>query len=294
VIEISGGDLSRRVELKSKDEIGVLAKSINYMADNLAESYAGLEQKVKQRTAKLKKEVEERKQAEQEVLKSREELRSLASHLQTVREEERTRIARELHDDISQNLAILKIKMYMLGKEFPKDNKQVHDGIESLMGLTDSMTDTVAKIFIELRPPQLDELGFLGAVKWYRGEFEEQTKIKCELHIEPKRVDVSDDFALILFRILQESLINVRLHSEAERVKVSLREKDGELELTVEDDGIGITEDQILKPKAFGIIGMEERARFLGGELKIKGISGTGTTVQVRIPPQVNNPKQLR
>jgi signal transduction histidine kinase len=129
-------------------------------------------------------------------------------------------IARELHDEISQNSAILKIKMYMLGKEFPKDKKPVHAGIESLT--------------------------------------------------------------------------NVRLHSEAEGVKVRLIEKDGELELTVEDDGIGITEDQILETKSLGIIGMEERVRFLGGELKIKGISGTGTTVKVRIPLQVNNPQQSR
>ncbi|MHA1471012.1 MAG: HAMP domain-containing protein, partial [Candidatus Asgardarchaeia archaeon] len=102
------GDLSRRAELKSKDEIGVLADAFNSMAKNLEESYAGLEKKVEERTVKLKEEVDERKQAEDEVLKSREELRNLASHLQTVREEERTSIARELHDEISQNLAILK------------------------------------------------------------------------------------------------------------------------------------------------------------------------------------------
>jgi len=209
--------------------------------------------------------------------------------LQTVREEERTKIARKLHDDISQNLAILKIEMYMLGKEFPKDKKPVHAGIESMMGITDRMTDTVAKIFTELRPPLLDELGLLGAIKWYQGKWEEYTEIKCEFHIEPERVDMSDDHNLAVFRILQESLTNVRLHSEATRAKVNLREKDGKLELIVKDNGIGITDEQVREPKAFGIKGMEERVRHLGGELKIKGVAGKGTTVTVRIPLQADN-----
>jgi len=115
---------------------------------------------------------------------------------------------------------------------------------------------------------------------------EEYTEIKCEFHIEPERVDMSDDHNLAVFRILQESLTNVRRHSEATRVKVNLREKDGKLELIVKDNGIGITDQQVREPKAFGIIGMEERVRHLGGELKIKGIADKGTTITVRIPLQ--------
>lgn len=233
--------------------------------------------------------ITERKKTEEEVLKSRGELRKLTSHLQTVREEERTSISRELHDDLAQNLAILKINMHMLGKDVPKDQKPILDGLESMMKLTDHMADSVGELMEELRPPLLDELGLLGAIKWYQRKMEEYTEIKCEFHIEPERVDMSDDHNLAVFRILQESLTNVRRHSEATRAKVNLREKDGKLELIVKDNGIGITDEQVGEPKAFGIIGMEERVRHLGGELKIKGVAGKGTTVTVRIPLQVDN-----
>jgi two-component system sensor histidine kinase UhpB len=230
--------------------------------------------------------VTERRQAEEQLKKSQEELRELTEHLQTVREEERTSIARELHDDIGQNLAALKIDMHLLDRELPKDQKLIHDRLESFMELTDRMTDTVGGIFTDLRPPLLDELGLKGVVGWYQREFEKRAEIKCDFQVELEGVDLSDHFSLAVFRILQESLTNVRLHSEATRVMVRLRGKDGKLELIVKDNGVGIKEDQIREYKAFGIIGMEERVRHLGGEIKIKGVEGKGTTVTVRIPLQ--------
>jgi PAS domain S-box-containing protein len=226
----------------------------------------------------------ERKKAEEKLKTAHENLQKLTEHLQKVREAERMSIAREIHDDVGQNLAALKMDMYMMEKKLPSDQKPLFDRMKTMIELTDQTVQTVRRIHEELRPTFLEEGGFVEAIKLYMKEFESKSEAKCELHIEPKSIDLSEERSLAVFRILQESMTNVRLHSGATKVSVSIKEKNGKVELIVKDNGIGIVEEQLSKSDSFGLIGIRERVDFLGGEVKIKGISGKGTTVAVAIP----------
>ena len=145
------------------------------------------------------------------------------------------------------------------------------------------------KIHEELRPTVLDELGFVEAIESYKKNFEDKTEVRCKLHIEPESIDLSYERSLALFRILQESMTNVRLHSGATKVSVSIREKNGKLELEINDNGVGIAEEHFTKSKSYGLIGIRERVDFLEGEVKIKGIPSKGTTVTIRIPLKTVN-----
>ena len=213
------------------------------------------------------RDITERKKAEEQLMKSQEDLRNLAAHLQSVREDERKSVAREIHDDVGQNLAALKMDMYMLEKKLPREQKPLIDRMKTMVELTDSTVQTVRRIHEELRPTLLDGLGFVESIKSYKKEFEDKTEIKCELHIEPESIDLSEERSLAFFRILQESMTNVRLHAGATKVNVSIKEKNGKLELKVKDNGIGIKEEQLLKSDSFGLIGIRERVDFLGGEV---------------------------
>jgi len=150
--------------------------------------------------------------------------------------------------------------------------------------LIDTTIRTVKRISTELRPGVLDDLGLMAAIEWQAQEFQERTRIKCELTADGEDMNLDLDLATAVFRILQEALTNVARHANATRVEVSLMERDGQLVLQVRDNGKGITEKQIAHPKSFGLIGMRERVRSWNGTVKIDGISGKGTIVKVSIP----------
>jgi len=264
--KISEGDLSGRAEVTSIDEIGILAQTFNQMADNLFEY------------------ITEHKRAEEELRSSREQLRNLSAHLQSVREEERTLIAREIHDELGQALTALKMDLSWLGNRLPKDEKSLLEKAKSMSELIDMTIQTVKRISAELRPGLLDDLGLAVAIEWQAEEFQNRTGIKCEITLAPKDIILDQDRSTAIFRIFQETLTNVARHANATRVKVSLKEDKGKLVLKVRDNGIGITQEQISAPKSFGLIGMQERAHFWGGKVKISGIRNKGTTVTVSIP----------
>jgi PAS domain S-box-containing protein len=236
------------------------------------------------------RDITEKKQREEQLRDSRKKLRNLAVHLQHVTESERKRIAREIHDELGQELAVLNLEMLQLGKKIPRKQKSVHDKINSISKRILSNISTVQKIVTELRPALIDKIDFQAAIEWQAEEFQKHTGIKCNLTFDAELIKLDKEQEVAIFRILQEMLTNIMRHADATRVKVMLKEKAGELIVLVKDNGKGITEAQIYNPQSFGIIGINERVSSLGGSFAIKGLHNKGTTVAIRIPGHQKNP----
>ena len=228
--------------------------------------------------------ITDRKQAEDQLRTSGEQLRSLSAHLESVREEERGNVAREIHDELGQMLTALKIDLSLLTKRLPKEQELLFEKTKAMDELVDTAIQTVKRISVELRPGVLDDLGITAALEWQAAEFEELTGIRCEFSSNHKDIVLDPDRSTVIFRIFQETLTNVVRHANATKLKANLKKEAGRIVLRVRDNGIGIEKKQISDPGAFGLIGMRERAHFLGGEVRISGTPGKGTTVAVSIP----------
>jgi PAS domain S-box-containing protein len=228
--------------------------------------------------------ITERKRVEKEIKESREQIRNFAAHLGSAREQERTVIAREIHDELGQSLTALKMDLSWLYKKMPRDKALLPKRTKSMLGLVDTTIQSVKRISSELRPGLLDDLGLSAAIEWQGEEFQNHTGIRCEVSVEPEDIILDQERSIAIFRIFQEALANVARHAKATRVKASLKTKAGKLELKVRDNGRGITEEKISDPKSFGLIGIKERAQFLDGTVEIRGIRDKGTTITVRIP----------
>jgi signal transduction histidine kinase len=221
---------------------------------------------------------------ETELLRSREELRSLSAHIQSAREEERGSIAREIHDELGQVLSKLKLDLSWLKKRLAPEQKPLLEKADRMSDLVDSTVKTVQRISSELRPGVLDYLGLAEAIDWQLKEFREQTGIECMAAIAPEFAIEDKDVSTAVFRIFQETLTNIIRHAKASRVSVDLKQEDGVLTLEIRDNGEGIARENISDPASFGIMSMRERARHLGGSVIVTGEPGKGTTVLVRIP----------
>ncbi|HNP28649.1 MAG: PAS domain S-box protein [Nitrospira sp.] len=234
------------------------------------------------------RDITERKKSEERLKKSHEQLRDLAAHLQTVREEERTLVAREIHDEMGSALTCLKMDLAWMAKRIPSTDTsvapQLSSKMRSMSKLLDGMVQLVQKIATELRPAVLDELGLGPAIEWQAKELRSRTGVTCALDIHPESLVVSGDRATTIFRILQEILTNVTRHANATRISIQMRRSGGYLELKVADNGRGITPLQISSPKSLGLVGMRERALLWGGEMSIIGDPEKGTTAILRLP----------
>jgi len=228
--------------------------------------------------------ITDRKKAEEELTTSHEQLRSLSAHLESVREEERKNMAREIHDELGQILTAVKIDLSSLNEVSTEEQQLLLEKAKSMSELIDMAIETVKRISAELRPPVLDDLGIAVALEWQAEEFNKRTHIKCEFTSKPKDIVLDQDRSTAIFRIFQEALTNVARHSNASKVKAVLTKETDRIVLTIKDNGKGIENKQIADPKALGIIGIRERARFLGGEVKVSGTPGKGTSVTVSIP----------
>jgi signal transduction histidine kinase len=213
-----------------------------------------------------------------------EQLRHLASHLRDAREQERKRVAREIHDELGQSLTALKFDISRLARQLPEGEPVLRERVAAMAALIDGSIHTVQRVSTELRPGLLDDLGLAAAIEWQVEEFAERTGIRCDLHLSEEDVRLESGVATALFRILQETLTNVARHAGANEVQVELAVDPREVVLKVRDDGRGITESEISSTQALGLLGMRERARTLGGEVTFEGVRGQGTTVTVRIP----------
>jgi PAS domain S-box-containing protein len=229
------------------------------------------------------KNISERKEAEQALMQSHERLRDLTSHLQVVREEERTLIAREIHDELGQALTALKMDVHWLRQRLPAENNLMIDKANAMSRIIDWTVQSVRRICGELRPQLLDDFGLSAAIEWEAEEFSKRTDMEIKIQSDPEDLVLSQGISMALFRIFQEALTNIARHSNATKVEIVLMRDQERLEMRVSDNGVGIKENEILDPKSFGIIGMRERVHYLGGTLSIKD-NGNGTTVAVSVP----------
>ena len=228
--------------------------------------------------------IEDRKHAEDALRCSLDELRALAARLQSVREEERTRVARQIHDELGQALTAIKLESAALIRELPGEAKQQSIRAESIAKLADETIQAVRRISTELRPGILDDLGLAPAVEWVAEEFQARTGTKVQLALPGVDLAIDREHATALFRILQEILTNVARHANATQVNVRLVKEEGSLILEVHDNGKGVSKEELSAGRSLGILGMRERALLLGGELTVSGAPAFGTTVTVRIP----------
>lgn len=234
------------------------------------------------------REAEERiqhRRAEEELRESHERLRALSVYLQSVREEERTRIAREVHDELGQALTSCKLDLSWLASKLPRELKPLVDKTKALSAHIDSTIQTVRRISSELRPGVLDHLGLVAALEWQANEFQNRTGIRCDVEADVHEPLADQELSTTFFRIFQETLTNVIRHAGATRVRVDLKEAEGRITLDVTDNGRGITAAEISNTKSMGLLGMRERAALLGGAMKIGRVrGGPGTRVSVSIP----------
>ncbi len=214
---------------------------------------------------------------------SHQKLRRLAAHADHIKEEERKRIAREIHDDLGQNLLVLRIDADMLASRTERRHPRLHARARSTLGQIDATIKSVRHIINDLRPTVLD-LGLNAAVEWQIAEFRRRTGIYCELSENQTDICLSDHCATAFFRILQESLSNISQHAKASLVQVELKKEGDILSMTVKDNGVGVLNEGRNKAGSFGLVGIEERIKILGGKFSIKSGQGAGMTVLVSVP----------
>lgn len=259
---------------------------------DLADATKDLERRVDERTAELltanrlmKKMLDEGKRAEEKLRISRERLRNLSGRLQSLLEEERTRISREIHDELGQALTAMKMDLSMTRRSLVSEGfAQRAAKIQEIELAVTRIIRAVRRIATDLRPGILDELGVTAAIKWMAKNFQNRTGLSCKVVVS-KADKISDPArSTAIFRIVQEALTNVMRHAAASQVAVSLKRIDDTLIVEVRDNGIGIKEGRIFDSKSLGLIGIRERVLLLGGEAEISGKPGKGTLVRVALP----------
>lgn len=242
----------------------------------------------------IARDITERKRIENELVASQKQLRDLSAHLQTVREEERKDLARELHDELGQLLTALKIDLVRLEEKSTngKNNRAIAPGVKNripaMVAIVDTAMETTRKIVAELRPGVLDELGLVAALEWQARQFQKRTGVRCYLETEFEETAACQTLKLTVFRIAQECLTNIARHSAANEARIILRDEGHQIFFEVSDNGRGFDEKKIADAGSFGILGMRERALLLRGTVEIIRLETGGTGVQVSIlrPPE--------
>jgi PAS domain S-box-containing protein len=230
------------------------------------------------------RDVTERTRAEQALRESKEEIRTLALTASTVREQEKSRIARELHDELGQALTALKIDVSWLRAHLDHAPDAVLAKLGAMQVLLDGTVAAARRISADLRPLMLDDLGLIAACEWLAHNFQQRTGVACELVLGAGELDLRDPYATAVFRVLQESLTNVAKHAEATQVEATLERAEGTVILTVRDNGRGFRTSDPRKQGSYGLVGLRERAFLLGGDIRIESEPGRGTFMEMRMP----------
>ena len=264
---LAAGDLRVRApERPGQGELGELSRSFNLMANALETRAA------------------EAARAQAELKAGEERLRALSHRLQSVREEECARIARDLHDQLGQDLTALELDLRWLGRQVGQPGADSAGELARIADRVNATIGQVRRLATELRPSVLDKLGLAAALEWLAHEQEARVGVRVELALAD--VAARPDVATAMFRILQEALTNVARHAGAHVVRVTLSESAGELVMEVADDGRGLAAGALAKPESLGILGMRERAHLAGGVLTLANRPGGGLALSVRVPSQ--------
>ena len=227
-----------------------------------------------------------------EIKRSRSQLAELSAHIERVKEEERTRIAREIHDDLGGNLTAIKMALALLKRRLP-DDPGLADKADYVDSLVDRTIESIHRISVDLRPSILD-FGIVAAIEWQAIEFEKQLGIPCHVFSSDNDIDLPPEQSSALFRIFQESLNNISKHAHASTVQVRLIRNQRGIRMEISDNGKGIASRDRQKPASFGIRGMIERAKALGGSLSVSNLSTGGSVVAIRIPLPVSQERSTK
>ena len=221
-----------------------------------------------------------------ELLRSQQQLREFSSHIQDAKEQERLRIAREVHDEIGGLLTAIKMDLAWMKERLPKTKKILTDKTTTIENMVDKAMTAARNLAHSLRPGYLDSFGIVAAIEMEAGEFEQRTGIKCLLshNDEEVEIDLHPDASIALFRIFQESLTNIMKHAQATEVRILIQNSPQCIELTISDNGRGFSHEARLKPRSFGLRGIQERVAHFGGQVTFSSAPGQGTTVSVIVP----------
>jgi signal transduction histidine kinase len=223
---------------------------------------------------------------ELELVRSQQQLREFSSHIQDAKEQERLRIAREVHDEIGGLLTAIKMDLAWMKERLPKTKKILTDKATTIENLVDKAMTAARNLAHSLRPGYLDSFGIVAAIEMEACEFEQRTGIKCLLthNDEEMELDLHPDISIAIFRIFQESLTNIMKHAQASEVRILIQNSPQNIELTISDNGRGFSHDARMKPRSFGLRGIQERVAHFGGEVSFASAPGEGTTVFVNVP----------
>jgi two-component system sensor histidine kinase UhpB len=228
--------------------------------------------------------ISERKKAEEDLKQKNRELRELSSHLQNIREEERIQIARDIHDELGQQLTGLKMDVYALDKQIRSDDPAIKGKFTDILVLVEETVNSVRRIAAHLRPNILDDLGLVAALKWQSQEVETRFGIKINFVSDRPELDVPMGITTGLFRIYQEALTNAVRHANAHLIESSLKIADNRIFLEIKDDGKGIELNPAGKPKSFGLLGIKERVLVMEGQFELRSQPGQGTSLHISVP----------
>jgi signal transduction histidine kinase len=223
---------------------------------------------------------------ELELVRSQQQLREFSSHIQDAKEQERLRIAREVHDEIGGLLTAIKMDLAWMKERLPKTKKMLTDKTTTIENMVDKAMTAARNLAHSLRPGYLDSFGIVAAIEMEAGEFEQRTGIKCIVssNEEEMEIDLHPDVSIALFRIFQESLTNIMKHAQATEVRILMQNNPNNIELTISDNGRGFSQDARQKPRSFGLRGIQERVAHFGGQVSFSSAAGMGTTVSVNVP----------
>lgn len=230
----------------------------------------------------------DRVKAQEQIQEATEQLRMLTAHLQNIREEERRRIGREIHDELGQQLTAIKMDIAWLDKKMPETETIFKNKLKNMRELLDGSSLSVRRILSELRPGVLDDYGLLEAIDWLGKQFTDNTGIPLKFIAVEKKIQAAETVLTCIFRLFQETLTNISRYAKATLVTASLKVQEGFVNLTIKDNGIGFDKTAVKKHKSFGILGMKERVHSLGGSFELITAIGEGTTINVKLPLEIN------